>query len=183
MVGLIVIAAFPVNHVPARSTILEFVSHHLLAPQPGLPGSASTGGSRASSGSGSGSGNKASSSKASGSPARGSRASSRASSTGSRAAGPSSSSDRQAELPAGAYTVETLLFCGLATAIALSVTDLGEGGGRAAAAACFMRAAAACASCWLRHAVCSAVCARRCDGWSPLQPMRWLVPPCNRFRH
>ncbi|PRW39208.1 transcriptional regulator [Chlorella sorokiniana] len=100
MVGLIVIAAFPVNHVPARSTILEFVSHH-LAP-PAAAGADDSSSRRTSSSGGSG----------------GSRG------IGS-GGGRSSGDGQQSELPAGVYTAETLLFCGVATAIALSVTDLG----------------------------------------------------------
>ncbi len=103
MVGLIVIAAFPVNHVPARSTILEFVSHH-LTPQGGPPAA-----TRGSGSSGSGS----------------SRSKSASSSTGSSSSS-SSGAGQEVEVPGSAYTAETLLFCGVSTAIALSVTDLGE---------------------------------------------------------
>jgi len=98
MVGLIVIAAFPVNHVPDRPTILEFVSHP-LTPQ-GSPPAVASG-----------------SSGGSGSRSRLANSSIRSSSSGA---------GQEAELPASAYTAETLLFCGVSTAIALSVTDLGK---------------------------------------------------------
>ena len=107
MVGLIVIAAFPVNHVPARSTILEFVSHH-LTPQPAGAASSSSSSS-----------NSAGSHGTSGSSSSG-NGSSRSSGGGC--------SSQQVELLASAYTAETLLFCGVSTAVALSVTDLGEFG-------------------------------------------------------
>lgn len=90
LVGLIVVAAFPVNHVPARSAALDLLFPPSAPQHPG------------SSGSGSG------------------------------------SIDGELEPPAAAYTAETLVFCGAATAIALCVSDLGEpcaGGGWVAAPA------------------------------------------------
>lgn len=82
-VGAIVVAAFPVNHVPARSTALDLAA---------------------------------------------------------RLAG-GTERDRAAMQSDGAYAAETLLFCGAATAVAVSVTDLGALfqliGGTAAAALMF----------------------------------------------